>query len=98
MKVKKICTKFVFFRGDLAQDPLAHWGFENPLGQVAGPSGIFKSPLGSGDLGHNPLEKIRILYINFTRVGVGRIEKTFFRQLQVVKNEKFELLDQNPKR
>ena len=64
-KWKKICTKFVFFRGDFAQDPLAHRGFENPLRQGTGPSGIFKSPLGFGDLGQNPLEKIRILSINY---------------------------------
>ena len=61
---KKIYTKFGFCLVDFAQIPLAHRGFENPLGHGAGPSGIFKFPLGSGDLGKNPIEKIRILYIN----------------------------------
>ena len=54
-----------FLRVSSPDPPQPYRGFENPLGHGSGPSGIFKSPLGFGDLGQNPLDKIRILYINF---------------------------------
>ena len=40
--------------------------FASARGPGGVPSGIFKSPLACGDLGRNPLNKIRILYISFT--------------------------------
>ena len=44
---KKICTKFWFSVVDFQPDPLRPFGdFENPLGQHAVPSGIFKIPSG----------------------------------------------------
>ena len=44
---KIICTKFGFLIGDFPQIPIRPFGdFENPLGQHAVPSGIFKIPSG----------------------------------------------------
>ena len=46
MGYKKIYTKFWFLFGNFQPDPHRLFGdFENPLGQHAVPSGIFKIPL-----------------------------------------------------
>ena len=47
MGYKKIYTKFWFLFGNFQPDPHRLFGdFENPLGQHAVPSGIFKIPSG----------------------------------------------------
>ena len=56
----------VFDRGFSPDSHRPVGDFANPLGQHAVPSGIFKSPPGSGDLGENPLPITRIFYINLT--------------------------------